>query len=67
MRRRKEAVAKASFEKICQEMGLQPSDCLMVGDRDDTDGKGARSVGMAFTLVKNAERPMLNLTPITLS
>lgn len=58
---------KASFGRICQEMGMQPSDCLMVGDRDDTDGKGARAVGMAFTLVKNAERPMLNLTPITLS
>ena len=52
--------SKASFEKICQEMGLQPSDCLMVGDRDDTDGKGARSVGMPFEHIKNAS---LNLTP----
>ena len=39
---------KESFEKICHEMGLQPSECLMVGDREDTDGDGARSVGMAF-------------------
>jgi len=42
---------KESFEKICQEMGMQPSECLMVGDREDTDGDGARSVGMAFQRV----------------
>ena len=42
---------KESFEMICREMGLQPSECLMVGDREDTDGDGARSVGMAFQLV----------------
>ena len=54
---------KKSFVKICKEMQLQPSDCLMVGDRTDTDGKGARSVGMAFKLVKNTARPNLVLTP----
>jgi HAD superfamily hydrolase (TIGR01549 family) len=48
---------KESFERICLEMNLQPSDCLMIGDRSDTDGTGARSVGMAFALVKNAECP----------
>lgn len=42
---------KESFEKICQEIGCQPSECLMVGDREDTDGDGARSVGMAFQRV----------------
>ena len=42
---------KESFVKICREMGMKPSDCLMVGDRKDTDGKGARSVGMAFVQV----------------
>ena len=50
---------KESFEKICQEIGVPPSDCLMVGDRDDTDGAGARAVGMAFALIKNAERPLI--------
>ena len=54
---------KKSFVKICKEMQLQPSECLMVGDRTDTDGKGARSVGMAFKLVKNAARPNLILNP----
>ena len=53
---------KESFRRICKEMKLHPSDCLMVGDRTDTDGKGARSVGMAFKLVKNAARPNLVLT-----
>ena len=48
---------KESFEKICQEIDVQPSECLMVGDREDTDGDGARSVGMAFELVKNASTP----------
>lgn len=42
---------KESFEKICQEIGCQPSECLMVGDRKDTDGDGAKSVGMAFQRV----------------
>ena len=42
---------KESFEKICQEIGQQPPECLMVGDREDTDGDGARSVGMAFKRV----------------
>ena len=39
---------KESFEKLCQTIGVLPEECLMVGDREDTDGDGARSVGMAF-------------------
>ena len=46
---------KESFKKICQEINLPPADCLMVGDRKDTDGKGARSVGMAFHQVVKAQ------------
>lgn len=56
---------KKSFMKICKEMQMQPSDCLMVGDRTDTDGKGARSIGMAFELVKNASCPKNLLNPNT--
>jgi FMN phosphatase YigB (HAD superfamily) len=55
---------RESFEKICQIMNIQPADCLMIGDREDTDGAGARSVGMAFAHVKNAARAPLNLTPV---
>ena len=51
---------KESFEKLCREIGVNPSDCLMVGDRDDTDGAGARSIGMPFEQIKNSS---LNLPP----
>lgn len=51
--------SKRSFRKICDEMNVKPSECLMVGDRSDTDGAGARAAGMAFALVKNAERPSI--------
>ena len=50
---------KKSFDKICQTLQVQPSDCLMMGDRYDTDGKGARNIGMAFELVTKARRPSL--------
>jgi len=36
------------FGKVVESMGLSASTVLMVGDRDDTDGKGAVSVGMPF-------------------
>ena len=52
---------KESFKRLCQEMGMQPSDCLMVGDRDDTDGDGARAVGMAFEHIKNASSKPLTI------
>jgi HAD superfamily hydrolase (TIGR01549 family) len=48
---------KESFEEICREIDVQPSECLMVGDREDTDGDGARSVGMAFEHVVKAGIP----------
>lgn len=48
---------KESFERICREIDVQPSECLMVGDREDTDGDGARSVGMAFEHVVKAGIP----------
>ena len=53
---------KESFEEICQEIRFQPSDCLMVGDRDDTDGAGARSVGMPFKRISKTDQ-LLNLPP----
>lgn len=52
---------KESFEKICQAMDVQSSECLMVGDREDTDGDGARSAGMAFERVEKASQPILAL------
>lgn len=50
---------KESFGKICKAMNLLPGECLMVGDREDTDGDGARNVGMAFVRVEKAAEPNL--------
>lgn len=48
---------KESFEAVCRTMGEKPEDCLMVGDRKDTDGAGAATIGMAFLLVKDGRKP----------
>ena len=38
--------------QLCSMLGVPPTETLMVGDRDDTDGESARSCGMRFLLVK---------------
>lgn len=48
---------KESFEAVCRALGEKPEDCLMIGDREDTDGAGAASIGMPFILVQNGEKP----------
>ncbi len=45
--------SKASFERLCGRLQVSPGECLMVGDRDDTDGEGARAAGMLFELLKS--------------
>jgi 4-nitrophenyl phosphatase len=35
------------FERACVELGIAPSDALMLGDNPDTDIAGARALGMA--------------------
>ncbi len=52
---------REAFLKLCEKIGQQPSECLMVGDRDDTDGEGARTVGMPFVLVRKKEVPQIDL------
>ena len=43
-----------SFRKLASALGLEPSEILMVGDRTDTDGDGAKACGMQFIhLFKN--------------
>lgn len=44
--------SKQSAERLLQRFSLSPDSVLMVGDRDDTDGATARSVGMMFHNVK---------------
>lgn len=35
-----------------ERLGVSPSRCLVIGDRDDADGAAARSANMAFRLVR---------------
>lgn len=35
-------------------LGVEPGDCLVIGDRDDADGEAARRAGMAFRRVSGA-------------
>lgn len=44
---------KESFEKLCQIINVMPEDCLMIGDREDTDGDGARATNMQWKNIKN--------------
>lgn len=41
------------FQNVAEMLEVPPSQCLMVGDRDDTDGSGARSCGMDFVQIRN--------------
>lgn len=39
------------FLRALRELGVSPEEAVHVGDRPDTDGEGARGVGMRFVLV----------------
>lgn len=43
--------AVRAFREIARALGVEPEDVLVVGDRDDTDGEGARRSGMTFLKV----------------
>ena len=36
------------MESVVARMGVLPHQCLVIGDRDDTDGQLARSVGATY-------------------
>lgn len=42
----------ALFEMACRRLGVEPADCLMIGDRPDTDIAGAVAIGMRTALVR---------------
>ena len=57
--------ATRPFLEIAQNLGVKPENCLVVGDRDDTDGDGARNTNMEFiqiethkTKVKHPNHPV---------
>ncbi len=43
------------FELACVRLGISPRDALMIGDNPETDGAGARRLGMRFLLVRNGQ------------
>jgi len=43
------------FETACRRLGIEPRQGLMIGDNSETDGAGARRLGMAFALVRNGQ------------
>lgn len=47
---------KALFH-IARHFGVQPSECLFIGDREDLDGACAAAAGMPFLLVDKEQRP----------
>ena len=44
--------ASQLMSKVAERMTVSPSECLVIGDREDTDGEMAKAVGAAFYLVK---------------
>ena len=51
--------SKTPFLLISEALGVAPSDCIVIGDREDTDGEGAKASGMKFQLVKGSNPPKL--------
>lgn len=48
------------FLKIAEQLKINPENILVVGDREDTDGQGARNAGMKFVqiqTIKNTKSP----------
>ena len=42
------------MEKVLENMGVTSAECLVIGDREDTDGILAKSVGASFRLIQNS-------------
>lgn len=60
--------APRGFLQIAADLGAKPKDCLVVGDRDDTDGFGARLTEMQFVQIKTRrEKEILHFSHPVLS
>jgi FMN phosphatase YigB (HAD superfamily) len=55
--------AKRPFQCIAQDMGLRPEEVLVIGDREDTDGRGAFDAGMRFFCLETGRRRYFRLDP----
>lgn len=61
-----EKPSKAIFLLACEQLGLSPSECIMVGDRLDTDVLGARNAalgGVVWVPVNETRRTDVDVTP----
>lgn len=47
--------SKAFYHLACQSMGMQPSECVMIGDDIEGDIKGAQDAGLKAALVKTGK------------
>ena len=52
------------FLEVCVQLGLHPAAVLYLGDRQATDGAGARAAGMPFLLC-NYTNPLAKRAPVT--
>lgn len=50
---------RESFAEVLSRLGCEAIETLMIGDREDTDGAGAASVGMPFVRVFKSEEKAL--------
>jgi FMN phosphatase YigB (HAD superfamily) len=55
--------APRPFRVIADEMGVSPEETLVIGDREDTDGKGALNAGMLFFHLDDGRRRYFRLDP----
>jgi FMN phosphatase YigB (HAD superfamily) len=55
--------APRPFRVIAEEMGASPEETLVIGDREDTDGKGALNAGMNFFRLDDGRRRYFRLDP----
>lgn len=58
-----EASARKLLGRIADTLGttIDPARCLMVGDRDDTDGATANALGMPFRHIEGDQCPMTDV------
>ena len=45
--------------EIAKNLAVKPEECLVVGDRDDTDGNGARKTNMEFIQIETHKTKVL--------
>jgi len=51
--------AERPFLEIAKNLAVKPEECLVVGDRDDTDGNGARKTNMEFIQIETHKTKVL--------